>query len=529
MSISSPSHSAAATSTKTIDKGVKRLRETFLRGKTRSLDWRKEQLRQLHKLINENQEAIEEALRIDLGRGKMESVVHECIPAVLEIEEALASVNKWAAPEKVGTPMGMMPGNSEIMYVPLGVSLIIGAYNYPLSLIFGPLAGAIAAGCCAVVKPSETSAACESLAAKLIPQYCDPDAITVVCGGIPETTHLLAQKWDKIFFTGSPRVGRIVAKAAAEHMTNVTLELGGKSPTLIDKSCTDLYLAAKRILWGKFSNTGQTCIAPDYALVHEQRYDAFLEACKTVVKEFYGDDPKKNPDFSRIVNDMHAKRIEKILSTAVKKEKATVVCGGQSDLKERYIAPTILTDLDIKKSAVMQEEIFGPILGVFKVSDLHEAPDIVRATCDQPLAMYIFAKNRSLIDFLTTNISSGTVLVNDTNIHFANSCMPFGGVGQSGLGVAHGKASFESFSQKRGVLRRDDHYFVDVPQRYPPYSNFSIGIFYVNAKLPIMPYIGKWQGRLSALAIAVVCFAYASGLLPPLEISSLTDLLTWLK
>ena len=284
MSVSSPSHSAAATSTKTIDKGVKRLRETFLRGKTRSLDWRKEQLRQLHKLINENQEAIEEALRIDLGRGKMESVVHECIPAVLEIEEALASVNKWAAPEKVGTPMGMMPGNSEIMYVPLGVSLIIGAYNYPLSLIFGPLAGAIAAGCCAVVKPSETSAACESLAAKLIPQYCDPDAITVVCGGIPETTHLLAQKWDKIFFTGSGFVGKIIAAAAAKHLTPCCLELGGKSPCIVDKSA-DLEHAAHRLVWGSFLNGGQTCVRPDFLLVHEavkERFVAQVEAARRV-------------------------------------------------------------------------------------------------------------------------------------------------------------------------------------------------------------------------------------------------------
>ena len=224
---------------------------------------------------------------------------------------------------------------------------------------------------------------------------------------------------------------------------------------------------------------------------------------------------------------MHAKRIEKILSTAVKKEKATVVCGGQSDLKERYIAPTILTDLDIKKSAVMQEEIFGPILGVFKVSDLHEAPDIVRATCDQPLAMYIFAKNRSLIDFLTTNISSGTVLVNDTIFTLLTRVCPLV-VSDRAAWVSLMVRLVSSLSQKRGVLRRDDHYFVDVPQRYPPYSNFSIGIFYVNAKLPIMPYIGKWQGRhppWPSLSFA----AYASGLLPPLEMSSLTDLLTWLK
>ncbi len=514
MSISSPSHSASATPQKSIDKGLKRLNDTFLSGKTRDLAWRKEQLKQLHKLVSENQTAIEEALRVDLGRGKMESVVHECIPALLEIEEALASVDKWAAPTKVGTPLGMMPGNSEIMHEPLGVSLIIGAYNYPLTLIFGPLAGAIVAGCCAVVKPSEASAACESLSARLIKQYCDPDAIMVVCGGIQETTHLLAQKWDKIFFTGSPRVGKIVAKAAAEHLTNVTLELGGKSPTLIDKSCTDLYLAAKRILWGKFSNAGQTCIAPDYALVHEERYDAFLDACKTIAAEFYGDEPSKSPDFSRIVNDFHAARLDKLLSTAVTKEKATIVLGGTSNVKERYIAPTVLTDLNIEKSVLMQEEIFGPILGVFKVPDLHHAPHIVRSTCDKPLAMYIFAKDRSLIDHLTTNISSGTVLVNDTNIHFANSCMPFGGVGQSGLGVAHGKASFEAFSQKRGVLRRDDHYYADVPQRYPPYSNFSIGIFYLNAKLPVMPYIGKWQARLGFAALAAACTAYMTGWLP---------------
>jgi aldehyde dehydrogenase (NAD+) len=499
-------HSAKQSTKPSVGKLLARLRETFDSGKTRELSWRRSQLHALSRLMEENEDRLIEAMKIDLGRGKFESVVHEQIPMNQEIALALKNLEKWAAPEQAGVPLGMLPATAEVINDPFGVALIIGAFNYPVQLTLGPMIGAICAGNCCVLKPSETSAACEAFIAELVPKYMDNDCFGVICGGIPITTHLLEQKWDKIFFTGSTRVGQIVAKAAAQNMTSLTLELGGKSPTVVDASCTDTYLAAKRIMWGKCSNSGQTCIAPDYLFVHESRYESFVSDCKRVVTEFFGEDPQQTPDYSRIVTKDHCKRLDGMLTTAIKKEKVTVVCGGTTDVEDRYVAPTILTDVKMN-SVFMTEEIFGPILIVHKLEDIREVPALVRKVMDKPLALYIYGKDRSMIDYLTKNVSSGTVMVNDCNMHYANPCIPFGGVGNSGLGNSHGRFGFEAFSQKRGTMRRDDHIMLDVPQRYAPYNDFSLFVFFVNGKLPVVPHIGKWPGRLVFLGLPLLALA----------------------
>jgi aldehyde dehydrogenase (NAD+) len=493
-------HKVKPSSKASIPKMLDRLRQSFEDGKTRDLDWRRSQLMALARLMDENKERLIEAMKIDLGRGEFEAVVHESAPVGQEIDVAMKNLSTWAAPQPVGVPMGMLPANAEVIPEPLGVALIIGAFNYPVQLCLGPLVGAIAAGNCAVLKPSETSSACEAFIADLVPQYMDMDCVGVICGGIDVSTHLLSQKWDKVFFTGSTRVGKIVAKAVSEHMTPTTLELGGKSPTIVDESVSDTYLAAKRILWGKFSNSGQTCIAPDYCYVHESRYDEFLENCKRVVKEFFGEDPQQTPDYSRIVTKDHCKRLDRMMTQAIKKEKATVVIGGVTDVEDRFVAPTILTDLTMD-SVFMQEEIFGPVLCVFKTDDMRSIPGIVRSVLEKPLALYIFAKDRGLIDYLVRGIPSGTVLINDVNIQYANPCIPFGGLGDSGLGSGHGKFGFDAFVHKRGTMRRDDHYLLDIPQRYAPYTPFAHLVFKLNAQLPMVPHMGKWSTRLTLLAL----------------------------
>lgn len=500
------SHSVKSSAKEAVPKLLKKLRKSFEEGKTRDIEWRRSQLMALSRLMNENKARLIEAMHIDLGRGEFEAVVHEHTPVNQEIDVALKNLSKWTSPEPAGVPLGFLPANAEVIPEPLGVALIMGAFNYPVQLCLGPLVGAIAAGNCAVIKPSEVSGACEAMLADLIPKYMDTDCIGVICGGINVSTHLLAQKWDKIFFTGSTRVGKIVAKAAAEHMTSVTLELGGKSPTIIDESVSDLYLAARRIMWGKFSNCGQTCISPDYCFVHEKHYDAFLDNCKRVVKEFFGEDPQQTPDYSRIVTKDHAKRLDRMLKQAMDKEKATVVFGGLTDVEDRYIAPTVLTDLNMD-SVFMQEEIFGPVLCVFKTNDMTEIPGIVRSVLEKPLAMYIFAKNRGLIDYLVERIPSGTLLINDVNIQYANPCIPFGGLGESGLGGGHGRFGFEAFVHRRGAMRRDDHYYLDIPQRYAPYTPFAHLVFWVNARLPMVPYMGKWSSRITILALCTGAFA----------------------
>lgn len=395
----------------------------------------------------------------------------------------------------------MMPCSQEIIHEPHGLCLIISPYNYPFNLTLSPLIGAIAAGNVCVIKPSELTPACEALLARLIVKYLDPDCFRVYCGDHLVASALLKEPWDFIFYTGSTRVGRIVAAAAAEHLTPIVLELGGKSPTYIDSSVTDLQLVTKRILWGKMLNAGQTCIAPDYLMVHEAHYDSFLALAITTLRAFYGDDPQKSPDFARIVSRMHCLRLKGLLDASG----GRVLCGGEVDVDARYVSPTLLTDLS-PASAVMGEEIFGPLLPIFKVSGADEAIEMVRRTKQKPLALYLFGKDRRVIDKVISKVNSGGVLVNDVIYHIGNPEAPLGGVGESGMGGYRGKHSLEAFSRKRNVMRRDDHMLLDAPVRYPPYSDFGLKLF--RALSPYAVPAFSWpSASVSALVVALAGIA----------------------
>jgi aldehyde dehydrogenase (NAD+) len=322
-----------------------------------------------------------------------------------------------------------------------------------------PLVGAIAAGNCVVLKPSEVAPNVSALLAKWLPRYLDPKTMRVVEGGVPETTALLREKWDHIFYTGNGTVGSIVMQAAAKHLTPVTLELGGKSPCIVDESA-DLDLAAKRIVYGKFFNAGQTCVAPDYVLVHDHVHDALINRMVSTIREFYGDDPKQSPDYARIVNERHHARLTGLLSGA------DIVAGGQSDLSNRYVAPTILKNVN-EHDAVMQEEIFGPILPVISVSSIESAIGYVSRHA-KPLALYVFARDQDVQDRVLAGTSAGGTTINHIWIHLGVLHLPFGGVGESGMGAYHGHRSFETFSHRRAVLKKPS--LPDPPILFPPYS-----------------------------------------------------------
>lgn len=435
------------------------LREAFVRGKTRPLAFRRQQLEALRRMMSENEERWFEALAKDLGKPTLEAYASEVGFILEDIGYTLKHLKDWASPTKVRTPLVQAIGRSEVLREPLGVVLVIGPWNYPVQLVFAPLIGVLAAGNCAVLKPSEMTPACSELIAELVPRYLDPEIVQVVTGGVPETSALLEERWDYIFFTGSTLVGKIVYQAAAKHLTPVTLELGGKSPCIVD-AAVDLDVAARRIVWGKFFNTGQTCVAPDYILCHEKMEAPLLEALRAVVSEFYGADPKQSPDFGRIVNERHHERLVGLL------EGTEPYLGGEHDVSERYLAPTILRGVK-PEDKIMQEEIFGPILPILTVGSIDEAIEFVNAR-EKPLALYVFTSDASNADRVLQRTSSGGACVNETLTHLAVPELPFGGVGASGLGAYHGSHSFETFSHRKSVLRRKT--WPDVKLRYPPYE-----------------------------------------------------------
>jgi len=400
-----------------------------------------------------------QALREDIGKSDLEAYLTEIGFLLAEIDHSLSHLKSWMKPRRVATPLIMQPGSSRVVHEPLGVALIIGAWNYPVQLSLAPLVGCIAAGNCAVIKPSEFAPRCAEALARLVPRYLDPAAFAVVEGGVPETSALLEERFDKIFFTGSSRVGRIVMAAAAKHLTPVTLELGGKSPCVVDEDI-DLAVAARRIAYGKFINAGQTCIAPDYVLVHKAREEALLDAITEAIDTFYGGDPQASEDFGRIIDARHHERLARLI------EGETVVTGGQADRNRLYIAPTVLCDVS-PDSPLMQEEIFGPILPVITVDDMDEAVRFINAR-DKPLALYVFSNDTATADRIIAATSAGGVCVNDTVLHVVAPELPFGGVGESGMGKYHGRAGFEAFSNAKAVFRHSTRF--DLPMRYPPFS-----------------------------------------------------------
>ncbi|MET9827931.1 aldehyde dehydrogenase family protein [Streptomyces sp. NPDC006385] len=437
-----------------------RLGAAFATGRTRPLDWRKAQLRALRDLLTEHQQVFAAALNADLGKSATEAHTTEIGFTVNEIDHTLRHLDRWTRPHKVRTPLSLAPARARTVREPLGTVLIISPWNYPLQLALAPLVGALAAGNCAVIKPSELAPATSAALAHWLPRVLDPHAVAVVEGGVPETTALLDQRFDHVFYTGNGTVGRIVMAAAARHLTPVTLELGGKSPAVVEPG-TDLATAARRIAWGKFMNAGQTCVAPDYVLAVGEAATAIEPHLATAVREMYGADPATSGDYGRIVNDRHFDRLTGLLTDG------RTVVGGDHDRTARYIAPTVLADVD-PGSAVMREEIFGPILPVVHVPDLDSAIAFINGR-DKPLALYAFTASRHSKRRLLAETSSGALAFGIPNAHLTVQGLPFGGVGESGQGRYHGSYSMDTFSHTKAVL--DKPLLPDTLRlAYPPFT-----------------------------------------------------------
>ncbi|KAK3427619.1 hypothetical protein EUGRSUZ_F03800 [Eucalyptus grandis] len=444
---------------------VAELRGAFASGTTRSYQWRESQLRGLLRMTDEHEQDIVAALRSDLGKPELESVLYEAAMLRNSCKFALKELQRWMMPEKVKTSLTTFPSSAEIVSEPLGVVLIISAWNYPYLLSLDPVVGAIAAGNAVVLKPSEIAPATSALLAKLLGEYMDSSSIRVVEGAVPETTALLEQKWDKIFYTGNGRVGRIVMAAAAKHLTPVVLELGGKSPVVVD-SGINLQIACRRIIVGKWgNNNGQACIASDYIITTKDLAPKLVDVLKNELETFYGKNPLESKDLSRIVNSDHFTRLTKLLDEDKVSKK--VVYGGERDPTKLQIAPTILLDVP-RDSLIMNEEIFGPLLPILTVDKLEESFDIINSGA-KPLAAYIFTNDKKLKEHFVNNVSAGGLVVNDTTVHLAVHALPFGGVGESGIGAYHGKFSFDAFSHKKAVVYRS--FMGDAAIRYPPYTN----------------------------------------------------------
>ncbi|WP_120339365.1 aldehyde dehydrogenase family protein [Cryobacterium soli] len=427
---------------------VQRMRDGFDSGRTRPLAWRRAQLRALRRLLVDNRDDLREALYTDLRKSATESDLTEIGILVREIDHTLRHLGRWLRPRRVPVPLVLMPSSARIVREPLGVVTVIAPWNYPVQLLLAPLIGALAAGNTVVLKPSELAVATSTLLARLVPAYLDREAVSVVEGGIPETTELLAQRVDHIFYTGNGAVARIVLQAAALHLTPVTLELGGKSPVWVDASA-DLASAARRIAWGRFVNAGQTCVAPDYVLTTPAVAARLEPLLVGAITDLYGADPKSSPDYGRIVNERQFGRLAAMLG------QGRLVAGGATDAAELYIAPTVLADVD-PASAVMTEEIFGPILPIVTVSGLDEGIRFIGAR-EKPLALYAFTRSRTAEQAILARTSSGAVGLGAPMSHLMVPGLPFGGVGASGMGSYHGEGSVALFSHDRAVLRTPAH------------------------------------------------------------------------
>ncbi|MFD1425854.1 aldehyde dehydrogenase [Kroppenstedtia sanguinis] len=435
-------------------------RAFFRSGKTQETDFRLESLKKLRRAIQSREGEIMAALKQDLNKSEQEAFISEIGYMVQEISFVTKNTKFWARPQKVKTALTHMGSSSYIYPEPYGVSLIIAPWNYPFMLALSPLVGAVAAGNCVVLKPSELTPHVSALLADLIADTFDPGHVTVMEGGVETSTELLKQPFDKIFFTGSPGVGRVVMEAAAQHLTPVTLELGGKSPAIVDQDA-DLSLAAKRIAWGKWLNAGQTCVAPDYLWVHEERKEELIQQLGKAIRQFYGETPLQNPDYTRIVNEKHFNRLNAYL------QEGTAILGGETDPEQLKIAPTLLEGVTWGQS-VMEDEIFGPILPILTFRDLSQVVEQVTAQ-PKPLALYYFSNNRGKQEKILRSISFGGGCINDTIMHLATPHLPFGGVGNSGLGNYHGKHSFDCFSHQKSVLKQTQKF--DLPFRYPSSKN----------------------------------------------------------
>jgi len=439
---------------------VAKQRAFFDAGGTRSYEFRIEQLKKLKEAMLKYADDLEAALKSDIGRPSLEAYV-ELNTAMDELNHTLKSLKKWMKPKKVATTMFAQPGRSRIEYMPKGVTFIMGPYNYPFLLCIQPMIGAIAAGNTVIMKPSSLNPETGKIIKKIADEYFSKDVVDVFLGSTEVTNVLLEEQFDHIFFTGSPRVGRVVMAAAAKYLTPVTLELGGKSPTIIHKDAK-IELAVKRTLAGKMMNAGQTCIAPDYVFVHESVKDEVQRVMVEKVKEFYGANAHKSPDFGRLINKKHWERVKGLI------DPAKVLIGGDAVEDDLYIAPTIMGDVSLD-DAVMKEEIFGPVLPIVSYRDLSEVYATVKQLPQHPLALYLFTESKEVEEDVLANIQFGGGCVNNTMMHVANANLPFGGVGESGMGSYHGHQSFLVFSHQRSILKSTTLF--DIKLRYAPYNN----------------------------------------------------------
>ncbi|RED49542.1 aldehyde dehydrogenase [Seonamhaeicola aphaedonensis] len=446
----------------------------FKTQKTKDVSYRLILLKALRLEIISNEQAIYEALKKDFNKSEFESFLSEYGLVISELNLVIKNLKKWAKPKRVTASLLTFPSRDYIYKSPYGNVLIIGPWNYPFLLTMEPLIMAIAAGNTVVLKPSELTTNTSQLISEIISNVFPKQVVISVQGGVPVATELLTQKWDYIFFTGSVAVGKIVAKAAAKHLTPVTLELGGKSPCIVDDT-VDLKLTARRVIWGKFLNGGQTCIAADYLIVNDNIKEVFIEILKKEIIRAYGQNPKKSKDFPRIINKQHTKRLAKAL------DNTHIIFGGEVDIENRYISPTLvdLTNLDCE---LMNNEIFGPILPILAYKTDIDIENIIR-TFEKPLAFYVFSNNKSFIDSTINKFEFGGGVVNDLLIHFGNPKLPFGGVGSSGMGAYHGKHGFDTFSHEKSIVKRGT--WIDPPTRYAPYDN---------KKMTIIRKMFKWFG-----------------------------------
>lgn len=442
--------------------GILELQQQFFRsGSTRSPEARIERLIWLKDAIRKYEKPLTEALYQDLGKSEFESYTTEIGFMLDSISHTIRNVKRWAKPKKVKTQLALIGSKSYVIPEPYGSVLIIGPFNYPFQLLIEPLVGAVAAGNTAVLKASEHTPAVSAVVRDIITSVFEPGYVQVVEGAKDTTTALIHAKFDYIFFTGSVPVGKIVMEAAAKNLIPVTLELGGKSPVIVDEHA-DLKVAAQRIMWGKLLNTGQTCIAPDYLLVHERVKQTLIEEMKAAVHSFYGSDVRHNRDYGRIVNEAHFKR----LTHMIERDKARLIYGGQTDEADRFISPTLL-DVESWEAASMEDEIFGPILPIISYHDIDEAiAGILKRP--KPLALYLFTSDKQVQEKVLQEVSFGGGCINDTITHVANPRLPFGGVGNSGIGGYHGRYSFETFSHMKSILRKSTR--LNLPILYPPYA-----------------------------------------------------------
>ncbi|KAM9557492.1 aldehyde dehydrogenase family 3 member B1-like isoform 2-T2 [Guaruba guarouba] len=443
------------------------LRAAWLSGKTRPLEYRVAQLEALGRFLEEKKQEILEAAALDVGKPPFEAELTEILLCKNELHEALNNLCQWMKDEPVERNMATRLDSAFIRKDPYGVVLIIGPWNCPVNLLLGPLVGAIAAGNCAVIKPSEMTKNTEKLMAEGLPSYLDRDCFAVVTAGVQETSRLLENKFDYIFFTGSPSMGRVVMAAAAQHLTPVTLELGGKNPCYVSDTC-DVRSVARRVAWGRFFNAGQTCVAPDYVLCTLEMQEKLMPALREAITEFYGSNPRESPDFGRIMGQKEFQRIRALLCSG------RVAIGGQTDEKDLYIAPTVLVDVQ-PSDPIMQEVILGPILPIVAVASVDEAIDFINNR-ERPLAVYVFSSDDKVVAQVLERTSSGGFCSNDTLMHMILTSLPFGGIGCSGLGKYHGKFTFDTFTHQRGCLHRNMGLEALNALRYPPYSKHRVGI-----------------------------------------------------